>query len=98
LWAWFSRALSRAAEIAFSSYDQAVKGYLTKNVGQTNEIIDRKKLIDELYGGITPLTMEAQPSVLSNIINIRESIKNISHHAARIAELTIDRAYRINSD
>lgn len=94
-------ALTKAADIAFSSYDQAVQGYLSKNIAQTNEIIDRKKLIDELYRGVTPLPMfekSGETSILSNVINIRESIKNISHHAARIAELTIDRAYRINTD
>jgi phosphate uptake regulator len=91
-------ALKKSAEIAFSSYDEAVQGYLNKNVEQTNEIIDRKKVINEIYREITPLPMSEPTPVLSNVITIRESIKNISHHASRIAELTIDRAYRINLD
>ena len=96
-----STALTEAAEIAISSYDQAVDGYLSKNIEHTNEIIDRRVTINELYHGVTPLPVfgdSNETSVLSDVINIRESIKNISHHAARIAELTIDRAYRINTD
>jgi len=94
-------ALTEAAEIAFSSYDQAVQGYLSKSIEHTNEIIDRQKLITELYMGVTPLPnfgKSGETSVLSDVINIRESVSKISHHAKRIAELTIDRAYRIEDD
>ena len=94
-------ALTEAAEIAFSSYDQAVQGYLSKNIEHTNEIIDRKKVIDDLYRDVTPLPVfgeSNETSLLSDVINIREGVSKISHHAARIAELTIDRAYRIEDD
>jgi phosphate uptake regulator len=89
--------LLKAAEIVFSSYDQAVQGYLSRNIEYTNEIIDGQGVIGDLYLDVTPLPMfgeSGETSVLSDVINIRESLKKISHHAARIAELTIDRAYR----
>jgi hypothetical protein len=35
--------------------------------------------------------------MLSNIITIRESILKVSHLAADIAELTIDRAYKFEN-
>ena len=92
--------LQRAARIAFTSYDEAVNGYLSKNIDQTNEIIDRQKKLVELFREITPLPwfgegIETAP--LSQVILMRESIKNISHHAADIAELTIDRAYKLEN-
>jgi phosphate uptake regulator len=89
--------MMKSAEIAFMSYDQAVRGYLSKSVVQTDEIIDRTEVINELYRGITPLPVfgEArETSFLSNLINIREGVRDICLHAARIAELTINRAYR----
>ncbi len=90
--------LTRAAEMAFDSYDEAIQGFFSKDVSKTNEIIDREKEIIELYSEITPLPLFGEPfetSVLSSIVTIRESIVKISHHAADIAEITIDRAYRL---
>jgi len=94
-------ALTEAAEITFSSYDLAVQGYLSKNIDDTDEIIGRKAVVEEIYRGVTPLPVfggEGETSVLSDVINIRESLRKIIHHAARIAELTIDRAYRIEKE
>jgi phosphate uptake regulator len=90
--------LIEAAKIAFTSYDEAVNGFLTKDIDQTNEIIDRQKIIRELFKDITPLPRFGKPddtASLSQVITLRESIKNISHHAADIAEITIDRAYKL---
>ena len=50
---------------------------------------------------VTPLPVvggSGATGVLSDVVNIRECLRKISHHAARIAELTIDRAYRVNTD
>jgi phosphate uptake regulator len=88
---------TKVAEIAFTSYDQAILAYLSRNIEKTNEIIDIQKKIDILYDRITPIPLSGESgvtSILSDIINIRESLKKISHHTARTAELTIDRAYR----
>ena len=93
-------ALLQTAEIAFTSYERAVQCYLSKNVDPTNEIIDKQKEIVELYMEITPLPHFGEPyetSILSYIITIRECIMKISHHAADIAELTIDRAYKMEN-
>lgn len=90
-------ALVRTAEIAFTSYDMAVQCFLSKDIAPTNGIIDKQKEIEEIYKEITPLPQFGEPdetSILSHIITIRESIMKISHHAADIAELTIDRAYK----
>jgi len=89
--------LIRAAEIVFTSYDKAVQCYLSRDIDPTNEIIDKQNEIEELYRGVTPLPHFGEThetSTLSHIITIRECIMKISHHAADIAELTIDRAYK----
>ena len=93
-------ALMGAAEIAFSSYDGAVQGYLSRSIDDVDEIIGRKRVIDEIFMGVTPLPVfggSGETSVLSDVVNIRECLRKIIHHAARIAELTIDRAYRIDA-
>jgi len=89
--------LLKAAGIAVTSYDRAVHSFLSKDVALTNEIIDKQRAIEEVYKGITPLPLfgdPEEPSILSHIIFIRESMKTISQYAADIAELTIDRAYK----
>jgi phosphate uptake regulator len=90
--------LTKAAKIAFNSYNEAVNGFQSKNIDQTNEIIDRQKKIQELFREITPLPRfgkAGETASLSHVITMRESIKNISHHSADIAEITIDRAYKL---
>lgn len=87
--------LTSAAEIAFSSYDLSVKGFLSKDISRTNEIVDREAEIGELYTKITTLPSlgDESASSFNQVILIRESIRKISHYSADIAELTIDRAY-----
>ena len=87
-----------AADVAFSSYDLAVRCFLSSNVEPTNEIIDGESLIEDLYRQLAPLPLiggEGSTSLLAHIISIRESIKRISQCNSDIAELTIDRAYKV---
>ena len=66
------------------------------NAGHDVYVVDNQKEIEERYIGVTLLHFEEsyETSILSNIITIRDCIMKISHHAADIAELTIDRSYR----
>ena len=87
-----------AAGVAFSSYDQSVMSFTSRDVRITNEIINKEREIEDLYMKITPLRYPKDlkdVSSISNIILIRESIRKISHYAADIAELTINRTYNI---
>lgn len=91
--------LLNAAEIAFESYDKAVDCYLRLDVEPTNGVIDKQSEIRNLYMEITPLPRFSETydtSVLTNIVTIRENIMKISDLAADIAELTIDRTYKIH--
>lgn len=78
----------------------AFQSYLSKDIEPTTEIIDKQKEIQDLYEVITPLPYFGKPnetSALSQIITIRECIIKISHHSADIAELTIDRTYKLKN-
>jgi phosphate uptake regulator len=89
--------LTKTAEMAFDSYNQAVEGFMSKDIYPMNDIIDKQRQVESLLDNLTPLPLfreSAETSILVNIITIRESIKKISHYASDIAELTIDRAYK----
>ena len=89
--------LIEAAELAFTSYDSAVKSFLSINIEETNEIIDNQDEIEDLGNLITPIPYSGKIEERANlcpICAIRESIKRISEYSADIAELTIDRAYK----
>ena len=90
--------LVEAAGVAFSSYDRSVMSFILRDVSDTNEIINNEREIEDLYMKITPLQHPGDLndiSSISNIILMRESIRKISHYAADIAELTINRTYNI---
>jgi phosphate uptake regulator len=92
-----SESLIKAAEVAFSSYDLAVRCFQSSNVEPTNEIIDSELIINNLCGELTPMPMmdgDKSTSALSYVVSIRESIKRISQYASDVAEMTIDRTYK----
>ena len=92
-----SECLIKAAEIAFSSYDLAVRCFLSSDVEPTNEIIDSENIINNLCKELTPMPIldeYKRTTALSEVISIRESIKRISQYASDIAETTIDRTYK----
>ena len=89
--------LTNTAELAFSSYNEAVQSYLVKDIKPTNEIIDKQNEIEKINREITTLLPFGEPyeaSILSHLISIMDSIMRISKDSADIAELTIDRAYK----
>jgi phosphate uptake regulator len=89
--------LIESAEVAYDAYTRAVDAYLSKDVGDVNEIIDLQVQIEELEQSITPLPYSGESEskdVLCHICVIRDSIKRISEFAADIAELTIDRTFK----
>ena len=88
--------IQEAAEIAFNTYDKAVRAFLMKDLTHTNEIINTQNRINELYSKITPIPYFGKYndlSSLSQIVTIREGVKKISHYSADIAELAINRTY-----
>lgn len=88
----------KTADIAFSSYDGAVQSFIYNEIEATHAIIDRQDEIEKLGETITPIPYYAEQdekSILCPICLIRDNIKRIGECASDIAELTIDRAYKM---
>ena len=89
--------LKTAAEIAYKSYTDAVEAFLTKDVQNTNKIIDNENRIADIFREVTPLPSfgdDFSGANLADVVSMRESLKKMGHCATEIAELTIDRAYK----
>jgi phosphate uptake regulator len=89
-------AIMKAAEIAFESYKQSVEFFLSKTVDHSNKLIDNQIEIHNIMDEITPLPLLGidDRKTFFQLFTIRDDIGRISEHAAVIAELTIDRAYK----
>ena len=86
-----------SADIAFHSYERAVRSFLDRDVEATHVIIDMQEEIERMEEAITPLPYYGdrhEKDILCHICVIRDSIKRVSEYAADIAELTIDSSYR----
>lgn len=91
--------LIETAEVAFNAYDRAVLAFQSMSVDHSNEIIDVQEEVDRLEECITPLPYygeREEKNVLCYICVIRDSIKRIAEYSADIAELTIDRVYKLS--
>jgi len=85
------------ANKAFNNYDDAVKSFLDKDLTDTDGIIRSEQEIVSLFHAITPLPDHISHEDVSNVVNliqIRESIRKISHYSADIAEVTIDQVFK----
>ncbi len=87
----------KTADIAFSSYDNAVQSFFNREIEATNAIIDSQEEIERLGETITPIPYDGkqEKDILCPICLIRDNIKRIGEYASDIAELTIDRTYKI---
>jgi len=86
----------KTADIAFSSYDDAVQSFVNNDLKSTNTIIDSQEEIESLGETIMPIPYygeQDKKTILCQICLIRDNIKRIGEYASDIAELTIDRAF-----
>jgi len=88
----------KTADIAFNSYDKAVQSFINREIEATNAIIDSQEEIERLGETITPIPYHGEQdekNILCPICLIRDNIKRIGEYASDIAELTIDRTYKM---
>jgi hypothetical protein len=88
--------LTTAYYEAIDAYNKAVTYFLSNNVIKCNEIIDKKKKIEESDREIASKTFNISNidgETICSICNIRDNIKRIAEWAALIAESTILRSY-----
>ncbi len=91
--------LHNAGVDALNSYDEAVDAFFSKDVGRSNEIIERQREAERLDQELASLTFlkEKNAPIICASCSIRDSIMRIAEYAADIAEITINRSYRIVS-
>jgi len=84
---------------ALNSYDGAVDAFFSKDVGRSNEIIERQKQAEKLDQELASLTFlkEKNAPIICASCSIRDSIMRIAEYAADLAEITINRFYKIVS-
>ncbi len=85
---------------AVNLYDKAVNAFFSKDIAPSVEILDQQNTIDNLDREIaTKAFMNKQRNalVICAICSIRDHIKRIAECAADIAEIAINRAYKMTT-
>lgn len=82
---------------ACGNYAKAVEAFLSNGHGLSDEIIEQQKFVGKCDREIASwafLHEKKNPLIICATCSMRESIKRVAEHAADIAEITIDRAYK----
>ncbi len=85
---------------AVNLYDKAVNAFFSKDIAPSVEILDQQSTIDDLDREIaTKAFMNKQRNslVICAICSIRDNITRIAECAADIAEIAINRAYKMTT-
>ncbi len=84
---------------ALEAYNKAVESFFSSNVDVSDVVIGEQKRIEKLDVEISSQSflMEKNALIICATCSIRDSIKRIAEYAADIAEITINRSYKITS-
>jgi len=87
----------QACKEAIDLYDRSVKNFFSKNVTDSVEILDGIQKVEKLDQEIASKAfMHKQDNLVTcGICSIREDIRGIAESAANIAEVSIDRTYKM---
>jgi phosphate uptake regulator len=83
---------------AVNLYDKAVNAFFSKDVANSVKILEQQKKIEELDREIATkefMSKQKNPLIICAVCSIRDSIKRIAECAADIAEIAINRAYKL---
>ena len=90
--------LFTAGTEAVNLYDKAVKTFFSKDVAHSVEILEQQKKIEKLDREIASkafMSKQKNALMICAICSLRDSIKRIAECAADIAEIAINRAYKM---
>jgi phosphate uptake regulator len=89
----------QAGKEATSLYDRAVENFFSKNVANSIEILEGEQKVERLDQEIASKAFvnKHENVVTCAICSIRDDIKKIAESAADIAEVSIDRAYKMTA-
>jgi len=85
---------------AVNLYDKAVNAFFSKDVEESVEILEQQKKIEELDRKIATEEFMGRPRnalIICAVCSMRDSIKRIAECAADIAEIAINRAYKMST-
>jgi phosphate uptake regulator len=85
---------------AINLYDRAVNAFFSKDVTNSVEILEQQKNIEKLDRKIATeefMSKQKNALIICAICSIRDSIKRIAECAADIAEIAINRAYKMTT-
>jgi uncharacterized protein with PhoU and TrkA domain len=90
--------MSQCGREAIDLYDRAVENFFSKNVANSVEILEGQKKVDRLDQEIASkaFTHKQENLVTCAICSIRDDLRKIAESAADIAEVSIDRAYKMS--
>jgi phosphate uptake regulator len=94
------KLLFTAGTEAVNLYDKALTAFFSKNVADSVEIIEQEKKVEKLNREIaskTFMSKQKSPLIACTICFIRGSIRGIAECAADIAEIAINRAYKVTT-
>jgi phosphate uptake regulator len=87
-----------AGSEAVDLYTKAVNAFFSKDVAFSNEILEREKKIERLDQEIASkafMNKQKNALIVCAICSIRDDIRKIADCAAEIAEIAINRAYKV---
>ncbi len=94
------RLMFTAGTEAINLYDKAVNAFFSKDVTNSVEILEQQKEIEKLDREIATkafMSKQTNALIICAICSIRNSITRIAECAADIAEIAINRAYKITT-
>ena len=83
---------------AVDLYNKAINAFFSKNVADSDNILEQQKNIEKLDREIASkafMSKQKNPLIVCSICSLRDSIKRIAECAADIAEIAINRAYKM---
>jgi len=92
--------LFTAGTEAVNLYDKALTAFFSKNVADSVEIIEQEKKVEKLNREIaskTFMSKQKSPLIVCIVCFIRGSIRGIAECAADVAEIAINRAYKVTT-
>lgn len=94
------KLLFTAGTEAVDLYDKALTAFFSKSVTDSVEIVEQESRIEKLDQEIASkafMSKRKNPLMICAICSIREDIKGIAECAADIAEIAINRAYKLTT-
>jgi phosphate uptake regulator len=89
-----------AGTVATDLYDKAVNAFFSKDVAVSDDILEQQRSVDKMDREIASKAFmgeQKSPQMICAICSLRDSILRVAESAADIAEMAINRAFKITA-